>query len=526
MTKLAARLQIVDIPDARKVHTCPVPRIGGAAMALGVFIPVILLAKADVFVRSYIAAAAVLVFFGIIDDIKGLGYRTKFAAQIAASLIVIFGGGVRITSLGTLLPAGLHPAEWLIISLTLIAIVGVTNAINLADGLDGLAGGISLLSFCCIGYLAFLQGSSEVIFLSLALAGAIFGFLRFNTHPASLFMGDTGSQFLGFSAVVLAVKITQGDTPLSPLLPLIILGFPVLDTLTVMVERIRQGRSPFFADKNHFHHRLMRLGLSHAEAVFTIYVVQAALITAAILFKYYSDWVLMTSYAVFSSLVIGAFVVADRTGFHIKRHWVIDYAIKGRLKKIRDSNLVIRISFTIIKIVIPLFFLFSCLLPENIPGYVSVIALCFGLYILAARRFFKNHIVFCLRLVLYLTTPLVLWLIQEGRAFWASQTMFSLYDFSFGIIAFFSLLTVRFTRRTKGFRMTTMDFLIIFIAVAVPNLPDQSIQSYHLGFLAVEIIVMLFSYEVLLKELRGRFNVLTASTLTALALIGVRGVLG
>src|SRR5208337_3648782 len=292
------------------------------------------------------------------------------------------------------------------------------------------------------------------------------------------------------------------------------LGFPVLDTLTVMVERIRQGQSPFFADKNHFHHRLMRLGLSHAEAVFTIYVVQAVLIVAAILFKYYSDWVLMTSYAVFSALVIGVFVVADRTGFHIKRHGLIDYVIKGRLKKLKDSNLVIRISFTIIKIVIPLFLLFSCLLPAKIPGYVPVIALCFGLYILAVRRFFKNHIVFCLRLVLYLTTPLVLWLIQEERAFWVSQTMFSLYDLSFGIIAFFSLLTVRFTRRTKGFRMSTMDFLVIFIAVAVPNLPDQSIQSYHLGFLAVEIIVMLFSCEVLLKELRGRFDALTASTLT------------
>src|SRR5208283_3384968 len=223
LTSLAGRLHIVDLPGPRKVHALPVPRIGGAAMALGVFIPVILLSKADQFVLAYLASAGILVLFGVIDDIRGLDYRTKFASQIVASLIVIIYGGVRISSLGSLLPAEIHPAEWLIISLSLIAIVGVTNAINLADGLDGLAGGISLLSFCCIGYLAFLQRNSEVALFSLALAGAIFGFLRFNTHPASLFMGDSGSQLLGFSTVVLAVKITQGDTPLSPLLPVIIL---------------------------------------------------------------------------------------------------------------------------------------------------------------------------------------------------------------------------------------------------------------------------------------------------------------
>ncbi len=526
MTNLAARLQIVDLPGPRKVHTFPVPRIGGAAMAIGVFIPVLLLVKADVFVWSYIAAAGILVFVGVIDDIKGLGYKAKFAAQIVASLIVMFYGGTRINSLGSLLSPDINLNEWLKIFLTLITIVGVTNAINLADGLDGLAGGISLLSFCCIGYLAFLEGNSQVIFLSLALAGAIFGFLRFNTHPASLFMGDTGSQLLGFSAVVLAVKLTQGDTPLSPLLPLIILGFPVLDTLTVMVERIRQGHSPFVADKSHFHHRLIRFGLSHAEAVFTIYVIQSVLIVSALLFKYQSDWVLMISYAIFSVLVIGAFMVADRAGIHLKRYAAIDDAIRGRLKIIRDNNWTVRISFSVLRIVIPLFLLISCFLPAKVPGYVSVIALCFGLSVLAVRFFAKGHIVNCLRLVLYMTAPLVFWLIQEGTASWVSRTVFNLYNFSFGIIAFFVLLTVRFTRRTKGFRTSTMDFLVIFIAVVVPNLPDHSIQSYHLGFLAVEIIVMLFSYEVLLKELRGKVEALTASTLVALLLIGIRGVFG
>ena len=117
-------------------------------------------------------------------------------------------------------------------------------------------------------------------------------------------MGDTGSQLLGFSAIVLAIKITQNNTALSPVLPLIILGFPILDTLTVMMERIREGRSPFSPDKKHFHHRLIRLGFYHDEAVFIIYLIQALMIVTVILFKYYNDWMLVASYAAFSVFIL------------------------------------------------------------------------------------------------------------------------------------------------------------------------------------------------------------------------------
>lgn len=495
-------------------------------MACGAFIPVVLWIPADGFVRAYLAGAGTLVLFGLLDDMKGLGYKAKFTGQVLAALVIIFYGGVRIDYLGTLLPGEAHLPEWIAIALSLVTIVGVTNAINLADGLDGLAGGISLLGFCCIGYLAYLAESSAVILLSLSLAGAIFGFLRYNTHPASLFMGDTGSQLLGFSAVVLSVKITQGNTPLSPLLPLLILGFPVLDTLTVMVERAREGRPLFSADKKHFHHRLMRLGLSHAEAVFAIYVIQAALIVSAFFFKYYTAGVLVSFYTIFSALIIGTFFVADRTGFRFKRYPLVDGVVKGGLRKIRDDNWIIRISFAVSKMIIPLLLLFSCLIPVNIPGYVSVVAVCFGLSILAVRVFVKKHIGFCLRFVLYLTVPLVLYFVEEGRAVWVRPIVFTLYHLCFGISAFFVLLTVKYSSGAKGFRVTTMDFLIIFVAVVVPNLPDPSIQNYHMGLLAVEMIVLLFSYEVLITELGERSDALTVSTLIALMLIGIRGSAG
>ncbi len=525
MTKLAERFHLVDFPNPRKVHTRAVPRIGGFAMALGAVFPIVLWTTVDNFVRAYLTGAAVLVVFGLLDDMRGLGYRAKFVGQLSAAAIVVSFGGVRIDSLGTLIPASLTIPEWLSAMVSLVAIVGVTNAINLSDGLDGLAGGISLLGFCAIGYLAYIAGDPSVLVLSLALAGAIFGFLRYNTYPATLFMGDTGSQLLGFSAIVFSIRITQGCTPLSPVLPLLILGFPVLDTLTVMAERVRTGRSPFSADTNHFHHRLVRFGLHHTEAVFIIYLIQSTMILAAILFKYHSDWMLVTAYALFACVVIGSFAVADRTGFTFTRSVLIDASVKGRLKKIRDQNWVIRLSFSFSKVAVPSMLVWSTLQTARVPGYVAVIAVFFIASLLVVRLFAGKHLGICLRFVLFLTIPLLLYLVEQGRAAWMGPHLVSMYHVSFAVIALMVLLVVKYSRRATGFKATPMDFLILFIAVVVPNLPDHSIKSFQLGSLAVEIVVLLFSCEVLIKELRERLDGLLSVTLVVLIALGVRGLL-
>ena len=526
MIRLADKYQMVDFPSPRKVHVRPVPRIGGLAMAVGVFIPIVLWAIADEFVRAFIAAASILVVFGFIDDMKGLNYKTKFGGQILAALVIIFYGGLKISSLGSLVPGEMQLTGWTKIALSLVTIVGVTNAVNLADGLDGLAGGISLLSFCCIGYLAYLDGSNTVLLISMAVAGAIFGFLRFNTHPASLFMGDTGSQLLGFTAIVLAVKTTQGNTPLSPVLPLIILGLPVLDTLTVMVQRISRGRSPFSPDKNHFHHRLISFGLSHSEAVFVIYLIQALMILSAIFFRYYSDWLLVAGFSSFSVVMVSLFAAADRKALRLPRFPDMENVVKDWLGKIRESYFINRVSFGVSKFAIPLLFLASCFIPEKIPAYVSITACCFSVLILGFFFAGKKYLGGCLRLVLYLTIPLVLYCIEEGRSLWMNEKALFLYRLCFGIIAVFVILTVKFSGRSKGFRMSTMDFLIIFIAVIVPNLTGQLVQTFNLGLLAVEIIVFFFSYEVLISELREKFDVLALATLVSTVVLSVRGYMG
>ncbi|HXY55252.1 MAG TPA: MraY family glycosyltransferase [Nitrospirota bacterium] len=526
MTRLANKYQMVDYPSPRKIHVRPVPRIGGVAMAVGVFIPIVFLAIADNFVRAFISAAGILVVFGFIDDIKGLDYKAKFLGQVLAALVIIVLGGLRISSLGNLLPGDVQMSEWLRVTLTLVAIVGVTNALNLADGLDGLAGGIALLSFSCIGYLAYLDGNNTVLLITTAVAGAIFGFLRFNTHPARLFMGDTGSQLLGFSAVVLAVKITQGNTPLSPILPLIVLGIPVLDTLTVMAQRMSQGKSPFSPDKNHFHHRLIKLGLSHSEAVFVIYVVQALMILSAIFFRYYSDWILIVGYAFFCAIVVSLLAALEHNTIRLPRFHAIEKTVKGRLRRIRDNNLIIKVSFGASKLAIPCLLLASCFIPARIPAYVSITALCSSILILGSIFAGKKHLGGSLRLVLYLTIPLILYCIQEGKASWIKDQTLFIYWLCFGSIALFVMLTVTFSRRLQGFRVSTMDFLIIFIAVTVPNLTGQLVEHFNLGQLAVEIIVFFFGYEVLINELREKFYFLAWATFAAMVVLGVRGYMG
>ena len=323
---IAVRLQLVDLPGARKVHTQAMPRCGGIAMAIGAFVPVLLWNPKEPLVQGWLAGALILVAFGMVDDFRGLGAKWKFLGQIAAALVVIFWGGVKIRTLGTLAPDDFLLPGWVSIPLTLLAIVGVTNAINLADGLDGLAGGICLLIFACIGYLAYIEGDTVNGLVALALVGAIFGFLRYNTFPATVFMGDTGSQLLGFSAVTLSLDLTQGNTALSPVLPLILLGMPVLDTLTVMATRIVRGRSPFTGDQNHFHHNLMALGLRHTESVTLIYAGQTALVFAAFMLRFYSDWLLLIGYLVFSITTVVLLSLAGRNGWHEK---LVDVTVQG-----------------------------------------------------------------------------------------------------------------------------------------------------------------------------------------------------
>jgi UDP-GlcNAc:undecaprenyl-phosphate/decaprenyl-phosphate GlcNAc-1-phosphate transferase len=520
----ALRLQVVDFPSQRKVHEQPTPKCGGLAMAVGTLLPMMVWLQGDRFLMGVALGAAVLVVFGVADDLRDLPYWMKFAGQAAAALVVMAFGGLEIRSLGMLLPDGVLLPAWISLPLTLVVIVGVTNAINLSDGLDGLAGGITLLSFLLIGYLAYLAEHAVIALLCCAVMGAIFGFLRFNSYPAMLFMGDAGSQLLGFLAIALSLHITQASAPLSPLLPLIILGFPVLDTLTVMAERVADGRSPFSPDKNHFHHRLLRLGLFHTEAVVVIYFVQGFLVTAGYVLRYYSEWFLLIFYLVFSALVLGGFLLADRMGWQVRRFEVVDLIIKGKLRVLKDKQIAIRSSFFGLRTGLPLLFLASCLVLETAPLYLSAGAGIIACGVLLTAWLKRSWRYWILRTGFFLTVPLIVYLGQERVSIGSDDPLRMLYNLCFGALALVSVLTLKFTRRTHGFRPSPMDFLILIIALLVPILPGP-FESRHLGLIAVQIMVFFFSFEVLMGELRGEHRRLSLVTGGILLLLSLRGFL-
>jgi UDP-GlcNAc:undecaprenyl-phosphate GlcNAc-1-phosphate transferase len=522
---LAVRVNVMDVPNDRKIHSCPVPKSGGIAMALGAFVPILFWVPADEFVRAVLIGAGIVVIFGLIDDVRNLEWKTKLAGQCAAALIVILYGGVKIKYLGMLLPDDVLLPDWFAIPFTLITIVGVTNAINLSDGLDGLAGGISLLSFICIGCLAYCGENIVIALLSIAVVGAIFGFLRFNTYPAVLFMGDTGSQLLGFLAVTLSLALTQGNTPFTPLLPLIILGFPVLDTLTVMFERVAGGRAPFVADRNHFHHKLIRLGLYHTEAVLVIYIFQAFLVTFAFVFRFYSEWFLLIFYIIFSTGILSGFFVAKKKGWKFQRYDLVDKIIRGRLKILKEKNILIKFSSRLVEVGVPSLLLFTCFLPTNMPIYFSFFSMALLGLLLVTLCIKKEWMGTVLRLILYPLISIVIYWSESDMVTWMNDKLAVPYNLSFGFLFLFVILTLKFTRRINGFKSTPMDFLILFIALVVPNFPDKQIQSYHMGLMAAKIIIFFFSYEVLIGELRVKLDRLGWTTMLALMIISVKAIL-
>ena len=215
--------------------------------------------------------------------------------------------------------------------------------------------------------------------------------------------------------------------------------------------------------------------------------------------------------------------MAGKTGWKVTRYHFVDKVIKGKLKALREKNILIRVSFRVVEAGTYLLLLFTCLVPATVPRYVSLFMLTLLGMLLMTRAFKKEWIGGALQLSLYLLIPFVIYLSESDTAPWMHNPLVQPYNLSFGLLALFVILTLKFTRRTKGFKITPMDFLILFIALVLPNLPDAQIRSYNMGLLAAKIIVLFFTFEVLIGELRGRVNRLGLATVTALALMSVRG---
>jgi UDP-GlcNAc:undecaprenyl-phosphate GlcNAc-1-phosphate transferase len=335
-------------------------------------------------------------------------------------------------------------------------------------------------------------------------------------------MGDTGSQMLGFLAITLCLALTQPQKVLSPLFPLILLGFPVLDTLTVMTGRIMRGVSPFKADKNHFHHKLMRQGLYHSEAVFVIYAIQSLAVLLAYVLRFESDIAILIVYAAASFLLIAATTAAGRRHWKRPRLDLIDRVVKGRLKQWRDRQVAIKIVYRMVRYGLPLLLLTSCLIPTRLPDYFGLLVSAFATVVVLVCRYAPRYSGNTARAVLYLTIPLMVFEAQKAEAEFVDTAFVTLYHAGFGIIAAAVVLTLRLTRRQNGFKATPMDFIVLFVAVVLPNLPGTEMVSEDLGNLTAKIVILLFGYEVLIGECRNELRFVGLSTVAILAVAAIK----
>ncbi|MBO8168473.1 MAG: undecaprenyl/decaprenyl-phosphate alpha-N-acetylglucosaminyl 1-phosphate transferase [Thermoanaerobacteraceae bacterium] len=282
LKKLAKRVGAVDIPDNRKVHRRVMPRIGGLGIYLGFVAALLVMFPLTAELKGLLVGGSIILVFGLVDDIRGISPKVKLAGQVIAALVAVH-AGIRVDFItnpfGDIITLGR-----LAVPVTVFWIVGVTNAINLIDGLDGLAAGTSAIAAVTMAVVAVMEGHLAVAVMAAALAVSILGFLKYNFHPAQIFMGDSGSLFLGFTLAVLAIMgLTKSATIISVFIPVIILGIPIFDTFFAVVRRYLQGKPIFQADKGHLHHRLLHMGLSHKQTVLAIYGVNCTLGASAVL---------------------------------------------------------------------------------------------------------------------------------------------------------------------------------------------------------------------------------------------------
>lgn len=281
--KVAEHVGAMDIPNNRKVHKKPIPRLGGLGIYFGFLVGYMLFGEATPIMNSVLIGSFLLILTGVVDDIKPLKPSAKFMGQLAAALVVVFYGGILIkdiSAFGIYIDFGIFAYP-----LTIFFVLGCINCMNFIDGLDGLASGISAIFFLAIGVIAACRCQLDLSFvLTFIMLGCCLGFLVHNFHPASIFMGDSGSMFLGFIMSVITMLGYKNVMMSSMIIPLLLLSVPILDTIFAILRRRIKGESISKPDKSHIHHQFLRRGFSQVGTVLTIYTITFLFATASVIY--------------------------------------------------------------------------------------------------------------------------------------------------------------------------------------------------------------------------------------------------
>ncbi|MEJ1300440.1 MraY family glycosyltransferase [Latilactobacillus sakei] len=337
--RLAFVLGAVDKPNARRVNKKAMPSMGGLAIFIAFNVGTFILLRGQFPTHelfSIFLAECIIIITGMIDDIKELSPKEKMLGILIVGLVIYFLAGVRMNIL-TIPLVGTFKLGWLSFPITIFWILAITNAVNLIDGLDGLATGVSIIALFTMGVIAYFFLAITNVSVSImifCLVVALIGFLPHNFHPAKIFLGDTGALFIGFMIAVLSLKGLKNVTFITLLIPVIILGVPITDTVYAMLRRILNRKPISQADKHHLHHRLMQLGLSHRQTVLVIYGLALVFSLISLLYPLSTLW---GSLALTIAVLFGLELFVESIGLVGENRQPLLHLLK-RLLKPRDEE--------------------------------------------------------------------------------------------------------------------------------------------------------------------------------------------
>jgi UDP-GlcNAc:undecaprenyl-phosphate GlcNAc-1-phosphate transferase len=510
------RLGLVDDPtgNERKHHGVVMPRSGSLGIILAAGIASMLVLPLDYSLLTFVLAATVITLFGLIDDRLGLGAGYKFLGQMLGVAIAMAGGMVIHD-----VPFYENAPAWFCYLLTFIFVVGIVNAVNFSDGMDGLAAGITIMALLLIFILAVQSNNTPVAAIALCLSGSLLGFLRFNTHPASIYMGDAGSQFLGFVVAWLGIYVSQSDlSPMTTLMPLLLLGIPAMDMVQVIPLRLWRGSTPWTPDRQNFHHQISNLGFLQYEVVAIIYTMQALLLTGAYSLRFSNDYIVLGFYLAFAGLNLGVIYLGNINNWHIRKARLPGQHY-SRSRFFRPLGSLHSYTTHFFGLMITGFFIFSAVLSYALIPSLVVLSLLWAVVLLAIIIFSHNRWPMALgRLASYSVAGVMVYGLTCS---FDNATGNLLINVTLLLLLLLMTLAIRITRR-EYFGLTTQDLLVvIFLVILTLQFVVDSDLTLPVGIFIFRILALQYMCEFVLARGDTASLWLALASIFSLAFLGI-----
>ncbi len=516
----------LDQPDRRKVHTKAIPRLGGVAIIFSFLLTALIFFDYSKELRGLLVGLILIFIIGLLDDLLHLTARQKFLGQISAALFTTIISGVSLRYLGDLFGFGpITLPFWVAIPFTVFAIVGVINAINMIDGLDGLSGGVSIIALGAFFYLFFASGNLFGMSVTVALVGSLLGFLKHNSYPARIFMGDAGSLSLGFLLAFLAIQMTQTEgSTVSPVVPVLILGLPIVDTLMVMGRRITKRQSPFTPDMTHVHHTFLNLGLSHRFTVLLIYLYSFFWALFALLLRDAPEYLLLGCYLL-SLIVLYRSILFMRQ--HPERFLFLQKDASSSLRETRFYFHVLRFTrwtTPVLLIVVLVYLLISVIACAQTGAQVAQLALTVfigGVILALLPR--ERRIRF--ETLYYVAASLFLVLTSEWQCHLPIESMFDFHPVShllFVAIAVLVGIKIAFRKEGEVYLTSPLDYLFLVMVLSLVAVPDDLAISHKIPSAVMKSIFFILALKILIIQNRYSRRTLFWSLQLALLVIFFR----